>query len=73
MGDENTIRVDGETISLGLTAGMRAIGAALTPLQRPGTAEEAAGPVFSLCSPWSDYVHGQVVTVSGGQQAGMMG
>ena len=32
----------------------------LIPLGRPGTPEEAAGGVFFLCSPWSNYVHGQV-------------
>ena len=34
-------------------------------------AEEAAGPVFFLCSPWSNYVHGQVLNVTGGQFGGM--
>ena len=41
--------------------------AMLIPLGRPGTPEEAAGGVFFLCSPWSNYVHGQVLNVTGGQ------
>ena len=45
--------------------------AMLIPLGRPGTPQEAAGGVFLLCSPWSNYVHGQVLNVTGGQFTGM--
>ena len=38
-------------------------------IDRTGT--EAAGPVFFLCSPWADYIHGQVLNVTGGQFGGM--
>lgn len=41
------------------------------PLGRPAQPEEAAGPIFFLCSPWSNFVHGQVLTASGGQTTGM--
>ncbi len=41
------------------------------PLGRPATAEEAARGVYYLCSPGSDYVHGQVLGVSGGLALGM--
>ena len=44
---------------------------AAIPLGRPGRPEEAAGGVFFLCSPWSNYVHGQVLNVTGGQFTGM--
>ena len=37
----------------------------------PGTPEEAAGAIFFLCSPWSNFVQGQVLTVNGGQMTGM--
>jgi 3-oxoacyl-[acyl-carrier protein] reductase len=47
------------------------MGAALIPLGRPGTPEEAAGGVFFLCSPWSNYVHGQVLNITGGILGGM--
>ena len=33
--------------------------------------EEAAGAIFFLCSPWSNFVQGQVLTVNGGQMTGM--
>lgn len=41
------------------------------PLGRPARPEEAAGAIFFLCSPWSNFVHGQVLTASGGQTTGM--
>jgi 3-oxoacyl-[acyl-carrier protein] reductase len=40
-------------------------------LGRRGVPQEAAGGVFFLCSPWSNYVHGQVLNVTGGQFGGM--
>jgi 3-oxoacyl-[acyl-carrier protein] reductase len=45
--------------------------AMLIPLGRPGTPQEAAGGVFFLCSPWSNYVSGQVLNITGGQFTGM--
>jgi 3-oxoacyl-[acyl-carrier protein] reductase len=36
------------------------------PLGRPGSAEEAAGSIYLLCAPESDYVTGQVLIVAGG-------
>jgi 3-oxoacyl-[acyl-carrier protein] reductase len=50
---------------------MRELAPTIIPLGRPGTAEEAAGAIFLLCSPWSNFVHGQVLTVNGGQMTGM--
>jgi len=38
---------------------------------RPATPEEASGPVLFLASGLSDYVHGQVLNVTGGQFGGM--
>ena len=43
----------------------------MIPLGRPATAEEAARGVYFLCSPASDYVHGQVLALSGGLAVGM--
>jgi 3-oxoacyl-[acyl-carrier protein] reductase len=43
----------------------------IIPLGRPATPEEAAGAIFLLCSPWSNFIHGQVITASGGQTTGM--
>ena len=67
----NTMTKDGQEIQLGIPEQMRAMASMLIPLGRPASPEEAAGPVFFLCSPWSDYVHGQVLNVTGGQFGGM--
>jgi 3-oxoacyl-[acyl-carrier protein] reductase len=50
---------------------MREAAPQIIPLGRPATPEEAAGAVFLLCSPWSNFIHGQVITASGGQTTGM--
>ena len=69
--DENTMEKDGEKIQLGIPEQMRQMASMLIPLGRPATPEEAAGGVFFLCSPWANYVHGQVLNVTGGQFTGM--
>jgi 3-oxoacyl-[acyl-carrier protein] reductase len=66
-----TFTKDGEEIALGIPEQMRAMAAMIIPLGRAATPEEAAGGVFFLCSPWSNYVHGQVLNVTGGQFGGM--
>jgi 3-oxoacyl-[acyl-carrier protein] reductase len=40
-------------------------------LGRTGTIREAADAIFWLCSPLSDYVTGQVISVNGGARGGM--
>jgi 3-oxoacyl-[acyl-carrier protein] reductase len=40
-------------------------------LGRSGTIRDAADAIFWLCSPLSDYVTGQTITVSGGARGGM--
>ncbi len=70
--EENTMEIDGETVQLGIPEPMRGMASYVIPLGRPGTPEEAAGGVFFLCSPWSDFVSGQVLNVTGGQFTGMM-
>ncbi|HLM09411.1 MAG TPA: SDR family oxidoreductase [Thermoleophilaceae bacterium] len=67
----NVMTKDGEEIQLGIPEQMRSMAAMLIPLGRPASPQEAAGPVFFLCSPWSNYVHGQVLNVTGGQFGGM--
>jgi 3-oxoacyl-[acyl-carrier protein] reductase len=69
--DDNVMEIDGEKVQLGIPEQLRGMGAMLIPLGRPGTPEEAAGGVFFLCSPWSNFVHGQVLNVTGGQFTGM--
>jgi 3-oxoacyl-[acyl-carrier protein] reductase len=68
---DNTIEIGGETVQLGIPEQLRGMSSMLIPLGRPGTAVEAAGGVFFLCSPWSNYVHGQTLNVTGGQFTGM--
>jgi 3-oxoacyl-[acyl-carrier protein] reductase len=62
---------DGVEIPLGIPERMRQMAPIIIPLGRPATPEDAAGPIFFLCSPWSNFVHGQVLTASGGQTTGM--
>jgi 3-oxoacyl-[acyl-carrier protein] reductase len=69
--DANVMTKDGKEIQLGIPDQLRGMASALIPLGRPGTPQEAAGGVFFLCSPWSNYVHGQVLNVTGGQFTGM--
>ena len=71
--DENVMQKDGETIQLGIPEQMRQMASVLIPLGRPATPEEAAGAIFFLCSPWSNYVHGQTLHVTGGIFGGMTG
>src|SRR5713101_4904713 len=65
--ESNVAEIAGEQVQLGIPDQLRGMAAMLIPLGRPGTPEEAAGGVFFLCSPWSNYVHGQVLNVTGGQ------
>jgi 3-oxoacyl-[acyl-carrier protein] reductase len=67
----NVMEIDGEQVQLGIPEQLRGMGSMLIPLGRPGTPQEAAGGVFFLCSPWSNYVHGQTLNVTGGQFTGM--
>jgi 3-oxoacyl-[acyl-carrier protein] reductase len=69
--ESNVAEIAGEKVQLGIPEQMRGMASMLIPIGRPGTPEEAAGGVFFLCSPWSNFVHGQVITASGGQTTGM--
>jgi 3-oxoacyl-[acyl-carrier protein] reductase len=68
---DNVMEIGGEKVQLGIPDQLRGMAAMLIPLGRPGSPQEAAGGVFFLCSPWSNYVHGQVLNVTGGQFTGM--
>jgi 3-oxoacyl-[acyl-carrier protein] reductase len=69
--EANVITKDGKEIQLGIPDQLRSLAPMMIPLGRPGSPAEAAGGVFFLCSPWSNYVHGQVLNVTGGQFGGM--
>ena len=62
---------DGEETPMGIPEQMRAMASMIIPLGRPAQPEEAAAPVLFLASPLSNYVHGQVLNVTGGQFGGM--
>jgi len=63
---EKVVR-EGEEVQLGVPEQMRQMAPLLIPLGRPGTPEEAAGPVLFLASPLSNYVSGIVLEVTGGR------
>jgi 3-oxoacyl-[acyl-carrier protein] reductase len=69
--ESNIMEIGGEKVQLGIPDQLRGMASMLIPLGRPGTPEEAAGGVFFLCSPWSNFVHGQVLNITGGQFTGM--
>jgi 3-oxoacyl-[acyl-carrier protein] reductase len=71
--DDNTMEIGGEQVQLGIPEQMRQMASMLIPLGRPATPEEAAGGVFFLCTPWSNYVHGQTLHITGGLFGGMTG
>jgi 3-oxoacyl-[acyl-carrier protein] reductase len=61
----------GQEVELGIPEQMRSMAQMVIPIGRPAQPEEAAGPVLFLASGLSDYVHGQVLNVTGGQFGGM--
>jgi len=69
--ETNVAEIRGEKVQLGIPDQMRGMASMLIPIGRPGTPQEAAGGVFFLCSPWSNFVHGQVLNITGGQFTGM--
>jgi 3-oxoacyl-[acyl-carrier protein] reductase len=71
--DDNNMEIGGEKVQLGIPEQMRQMASMLIPLGRPATPEEAAGGVFFLCTPWSNYVHGQTLHITGGLFGGMTG
>jgi 3-oxoacyl-[acyl-carrier protein] reductase len=70
-GEENVMEIGGEQVRLGIPEQMRQVAPMMIPLGRPGTPREAADGIFLLCSPWSNYIHGQVLHVTGGMFGGM--
>jgi 3-oxoacyl-[acyl-carrier protein] reductase len=69
--EDSAIEVGGRRIPVGIPEQARATLEAMVPLGRAATPREAAGGIAFLCSPWSDYVTGQVLNVSGGVPFGM--
>jgi 3-oxoacyl-[acyl-carrier protein] reductase len=63
---ETRIEIEGREIQAGVPSGVLGALKTMVPLGRAGTAEEAAGGVYLLCIPESDYISGQVLLVGGG-------
>ena len=64
--DGDTAHIDGRDIKVGVNPELMAAMERSIPLGRGGTPEEAAGAVYLLCIPESDYVSGQTLMCSGG-------
>ena len=63
---EATANIDGRDIKIGVNPDLMAAMERAIPLGRGGTPDEAAGAVYLLCIPESDYVSGQTLMCSGG-------
>jgi 3-oxoacyl-[acyl-carrier protein] reductase len=63
---ETKIEIAGREIQAGVPSTMLDALETMVPLGRAGTAEEAAGAVYLLCIPESDYISGQVLIAGGG-------
>lgn len=64
--EQKTLTVDGNEVPVGVpkaaVQGMKM----LIPMGRAGSTEEAANGIYLFCTPESDYISGQVITVGGG-------
>lgn len=65
-GSNGTIDVAGREIKVGVNADLLATMEKSIPLGRAGTPEEAAGAVYLLCIPESDYISAQTLVCGGG-------
>jgi 3-oxoacyl-[acyl-carrier protein] reductase len=61
-----TINVEGRNIKVGVNPALAAMAENIISLGRSGTPEEAAGSVYLLCTPESDYITGQTLVCDGG-------
>ncbi|MBB6125306.1 SDR family NAD(P)-dependent oxidoreductase [Sphingobium subterraneum] len=63
---ETKIEIEGKAIQAGVPGAVLENLKHMVPLGRAGHAEEAAGGVYLMCIPESDYISGQVLIVGGG-------
>lgn len=61
-----TVEIEGREIGIGVPKSVLDAYLPSIPLGRVGTPQDAAGAVFLLCTPESDYISGQVLLVTGG-------
>ena len=71
VGTVGDVQAGERRITLGIPKQARSTAEMFIQFGRSATPEEAARGVYFLCSALSDYVHGQVLNVSGGLQMGM--
>ncbi|WP_069145655.1 SDR family NAD(P)-dependent oxidoreductase [Rhodococcus erythropolis] len=64
----STIDVEGREIKVGVNPQLLAAAERTIPLGRAGRPDEAAGAVFALCLPETDYVSGQCLVCDGGSR-----
>ena len=65
-GEKTMIEVGDREVPIGIPEELTKLTKSVIPMGRAGTPEEAAGSVFMLCIPESDYVSGQVIVCGGG-------
>ncbi len=63
---DSTIEVEGNQIKVGVNPQVLEAAKHAIPLGRPGTPSEAAGAVYLLCTPESNYVTAQTLVCGGG-------
>ncbi|MGH8517512.1 MAG: SDR family NAD(P)-dependent oxidoreductase [Panacagrimonas sp.] len=63
---DSTANIEGREIKVGVNPDLMAMMERSIPMGRGGTPDEAAGAVYLLCIPESDYVSGQTLMCSGG-------
>lgn len=61
-----TANIEGREIKVGINPDLVAMMKRMIPLGRAGTPEDAAGAVYLLCIPESDYISGQTLMCTGG-------
>ncbi|WP_345351338.1 SDR family NAD(P)-dependent oxidoreductase [Rhodococcus olei] len=62
-----TLTIDGREIRVGVNPDRMAVASRMIPFGRGGTPTEAAGAVYLLCTPESDYVNSQCLVVDAGR------
>jgi 3-oxoacyl-[acyl-carrier protein] reductase len=65
-GKSGAIEVAGREITVGVNPDLLASMRATIPLGRVGSPDDAAGAVYLLCRPESDYISGQTIVCAGG-------
>lgn len=64
--EKKTIMVEGTEVAVGIPTKIKEGFAKMIPMGRAGTPEEAAGAVYLMCCPESNYVSGQTIICGGG-------